>query len=352
MSTTILIADDEQLECDAFEFLVSKTDFDFTCIKAKNGREAVEKARETRPQIIVLDIQMPVMNGLEAAEEIRKFLPDAIIIFLTAYGRFDFAQKALRLMATDYLVKPIDEDAVNNLMRQCMKKLEDSNEKKSENSKNSIIINTQIQKDGENLRNAIMDGQIQDVLDCEQKLLEKIYETYGRTEKAAGSISTILMFLNYSAGERIPFLQPPQINSKNLMELEQELASFCLNAVKAAIQDKKDKYERTFNLIFDYIDLHFMEELDTEKLCQIFSIHTGYFPQLFKKYADCTFVDYLTETRLKNAVNELKSGKSVKESAKNSGFTDNNYFSKVFKKHFGLSPTEFLQNSTQKNSSL
>ena len=352
MSMTILIADDEELECDAFEFLVSKTEFEFTCIKARNGREAVEKARESRPQIIVLDIQMPVMNGLEAAEEIRKFLPDAIIIFLTAFGRFDFAQKALRLMATDYLVKPIDEDAVNNLIHKCMKKIEDSNEQKPENSKNTIIINTQIQKSGENLRNAITDGQIQDVLECEQKLLEKVYETYGRTEKAAESISTLLMFLNYSIGERIPFLQPPQTEFKNLMEQEQQLASFCLNAVNAAIQDRKDKYERTFNLIFAYIAWHFMEDLDTEKLCHIFSIHTGYFPQLFKKYAGCTFVDYLTEIRLKNAVSELNSGKSVKESAKNSGFTDNNYFSKVFKKHFGVSPTEFLQNPSQKSTSL
>ena len=116
----LLVADDEQLECDAVELLVSKCGYDISVIKAHNGREAVEFARINRPCIIFLDIQMPGMNGLDAAEQIRTFLPDTYIVFLTAWGRFEFAQKAIQLKADEYLLKPIDEEKMKALLDRFM----------------------------------------------------------------------------------------------------------------------------------------------------------------------------------------------------------------------------------------
>lgn len=56
------------------------------CGEAVNGREAIDKARELRPDLIVLDFSMPVMNGLEAARLLKKILPEVTVIMLTAHG--------------------------------------------------------------------------------------------------------------------------------------------------------------------------------------------------------------------------------------------------------------------------
>ncbi len=84
-----------------------------------------------------------------------------------------------------------------------------------------------------------------------------------------------------------------------------------------------------------------MEQLDTNAICSVFNLHTGYFPQLFKKYCGKTFIEYLTEKRMEHAAKYIKDGLSVKDSAQKSGFADTNYFSKVFHRIYGCSPSEY-----------
>jgi two-component system, response regulator YesN len=103
---TLLIADDEQLERDAIEQLVTSSALPLACIKARNGREAVEFSQTNVPDIALLDIRMPGINGIEAARRIKEMHPQCRIVFLTAWNSFDFAQEAIRIGAKDFLVKP------------------------------------------------------------------------------------------------------------------------------------------------------------------------------------------------------------------------------------------------------
>jgi len=108
----IVIADDEQLE----RMVLRQALEDYLggrCIVrvAANGREAVEIALLAGADLAILDIEMPGMNGLEAARTILKKLPDCKIIMLTAYSEFEYARKAISLGSADYLLKPCaDED--------------------------------------------------------------------------------------------------------------------------------------------------------------------------------------------------------------------------------------------------
>lgn len=83
---------------------------------AENGAAAVTKALQVRPQLIFMDIEMPVKTGLEAAAVINKQLPETHIVFLTAYDRFDYAVGALRSGAEEYLLKPVSEEALREVL--------------------------------------------------------------------------------------------------------------------------------------------------------------------------------------------------------------------------------------------
>ena len=77
--------------------------------EAKNGKEAVDLALEKNPDIIFMDIQMPIMNGYEATSEIRKTNPDTIIIAITAGIITGEKEKCLEVGMNDFIIKPIDK---------------------------------------------------------------------------------------------------------------------------------------------------------------------------------------------------------------------------------------------------
>lgn len=113
----ILIADDERLEREALESIVRQHCPWIDAIDvAPNGREAVTRARETAPDIALLDIRMPGIDGLEAAALLLESTPHCRVAFLTAFDYFDFAQSALRLGASDFLLKPADTRSVVALL--------------------------------------------------------------------------------------------------------------------------------------------------------------------------------------------------------------------------------------------
>lgn len=111
----ILILEDDHASRTYLTSLLSLNNYD--CKAAENGEEGLEIFDEFRPDIILSDIQMPRMSGLEFLQTIRRDNSDAIVIMITAYGSEDYAIKAFRDGANNYLKKPIYEDELLALLR-------------------------------------------------------------------------------------------------------------------------------------------------------------------------------------------------------------------------------------------
>ena len=104
----ILIAEDESLERRALKHIISrKLNHVTICGEAKNGLEAIEMAKTNNPDIIIMNIDMPELNGLEVQREILKFLPNVLTIITASFDDFAFTQTAIRLKVIDYLLKPV-----------------------------------------------------------------------------------------------------------------------------------------------------------------------------------------------------------------------------------------------------
>ncbi len=102
----VLVVDDEPEAVELLtEFLSSKG---YEVLTATSGEEALRRVKEERPHLVLLDIQMPKMNGLEVLRRIREIDPEMGVIMATGVNEEDVGRKALELGAFDYIVKPLD----------------------------------------------------------------------------------------------------------------------------------------------------------------------------------------------------------------------------------------------------
>ncbi|HML31922.1 response regulator [Sporomusa sphaeroides] len=114
----MIIADDEPAVRRYLRYIVNQHNLPFEiCGEAADGKQAVQLVDQYQPEFVILDINMPVLNGLEAAAIIREKHRDIIIYILTAYGQFEYAQQALRTQVADYLLKPIKPDQLADTLR-------------------------------------------------------------------------------------------------------------------------------------------------------------------------------------------------------------------------------------------
>ncbi|MDQ0338654.1 two-component system response regulator YesN [Caldalkalibacillus uzonensis] len=103
----VLLVEDEALERQALRSMLESMFDDLDVVgEAENGRKAIELAEALHPDIITIDIKMPGMDGLQTIEEIKNIHPNARFIVLSAYDAFDYAQKAIELNVTHYVLKP------------------------------------------------------------------------------------------------------------------------------------------------------------------------------------------------------------------------------------------------------
>jgi two-component system response regulator YesN len=133
----ILIVDDESLERKALHTIIGDnipliSRFE----EASDGQWAIDKVKETQPHIVLMDIQMPRVNGVDAAREIKKILPSCRIILMSGYTYFSYAREAVSIGLQDFLVKPIDDDELISSIQALVDGLE--NERRETGSEENI----------------------------------------------------------------------------------------------------------------------------------------------------------------------------------------------------------------------
>lgn len=121
----ILIADDEGFERDILAEIIDKRFGREAHIRmAENGRQALDIATLWAADIILMDIEMPGLTGIEAAKQIVAQRPECKIIFVTAYSLFTYAHEAVKLGACDYILKPVDANDVERAVRRAVNQME------------------------------------------------------------------------------------------------------------------------------------------------------------------------------------------------------------------------------------
>lgn len=120
----ILIVDDEKIERTGIRFLLGQMEESFEIFEAVNGKEALKWLVENEVDILMTDVKMPFMNGLELLEAVYELYPKMIKMVFSGFGEFEYARTAIRFGVAEYILKPVDPEEFKNSMKKILESLE------------------------------------------------------------------------------------------------------------------------------------------------------------------------------------------------------------------------------------
>lgn len=347
----ILIAEDEALERKVLRHLLEKSGLPVgEVLEASGGREALRTALENRPDIIVQDIKMPGMDGLEAARLIREQLPETSIIILTAYDRFNYSQKAIRIGVVDFLLKPVQPEELYQALQAVMKRLESSPAAPSLPPADMPAVPAGVRE----IADHITSGDLEESSAAWEKLLDSwLGSLPGRPERdsirwCAWEVMVILCQDLQAKGlpaAEINRLKNNQASLIGALADAGDLRGWGLQLLRdiAGLERQHVNFDQVvIHRVQQYIRENYSREISLGALANMVHLNQTYLSRLFKQKTGLSFTDFLTRVRLQEAKRLLlKTDRSIDEIAVATGFKNNSYFTSVFKKREGIRPSEF-----------
>ncbi len=370
----ILIVDDE----DIFRrYLLQVVDWrhygELHFLEAVNGRQAVSIADNTRLDLMLADIEMPLMNGLDCAGEVKRLQPECEVVLISAHDQFAYAQAALKIGIADFLVKPVDVetltrclDAVIGRIRErqsarCVQYQEDGFAEAEHFTREWGFIQYR-SADGQTtaphrvrreLVNALRDGYaevidgllIQYISDMESSGVPQEgmkNQTLGLITlcleelKRAGVAYETVFPADFSPYTEIGRMDTPEA----LLEWLREMYRCVLDGIaqKGTTRIQRKAWEARRRIEENYADSDF----NIASLAKNMFVNEGYIRKLFKQAGWCNPAAYLKEVRMQAALILIRDeGRNVTEASGMVGFNAPAYFSKCFKAHYGCSPSYY-----------
>lgn len=137
----LIIVDDEELEREGMARFIPWADYDITLAdKAWNGVEALEKIKKYRPEIVMTDIKMPVMNGIELIRETKREFPEIAFIVLSGCGEYEYTSQAMEEGVRHYILKPCDEEKIIKVIDKVKAELAEQTRQKEQMAEYSTTI--------------------------------------------------------------------------------------------------------------------------------------------------------------------------------------------------------------------
>ena len=183
----ILLVDDEDLIRNAIANIIDWPSIGITeILQAEDGELGLEMARAHRPDIVLTDIRMPFMDGLEMAKYITAELPYTKVIVLTGHDEFDFALSSIKLGITDYIVKPISAENLRTVISKAVSKLKEERRRKQTQQKLRSQLRQSLPLLKEKVLNQLIAGKIK-----KETLAEKLEYTELKLDYATYTVCII-----------------------------------------------------------------------------------------------------------------------------------------------------------------
>lgn len=332
----VLFVDDDE----TIGFIVSKmkvwenSNFKITRY-AQNGKEALLVLEKESFDLIITDIRMPIIDGLELLENIRKRGDKTFLVLASTYSEFEYAKRGLQNGAIDYIIKPITEENLKELFIRVEKLLKEKEDKPKETnlkvSKDRIdkwynlFIN--LEETPKNLKDKYL-KELNDIVKEEKVIFsELLFE--GIWEKIVKVFPWLVKL------ENIEFLFKEE-------SFEKEVEEKIYNIQEIVKKYKLNNYDSLINNVSEVI----LKNIGKDKLLDIISeelqLSKDYIGKLFKNKIGITLNEYSTILKMEYGKKLLNgSNKKVYEIIEELGYSTVDYFSKLFKNYTGFTPVQY-----------
>ena len=393
----ILLVDDEPLVLIGLQGMLEWEKLGYTvCGTARNGKLALELIEREKPDIVIADVKMPVMDGLTLARTCRERSALPAFIMLTSFEEFDYIKQAMGAGVVDYLVKlDLTPENLQTALAKAAEKVkkerffvrlyaglfpdEAALEQPLQHMELNLASDAYLVASCEIIANTALTPaqQLKLSFSC-GRMLETTLQNYlpcyvtgadamrcnvlfCLTDAQCQNYRTVLrpllerasqILYNYFTVRLLWAVGRPTGSLLGLARRCRENAHLQpLLTVEQPIQfvevnegDATAGKMQVVAQVQEYIKNHLSEKLTLADVAAVFNFSPNYLSQLFGKYGDSGFVEYITETRIAAAKEMLEQGDlKVYEIAEKLGYESAFYFSKVFKKVTGLSPREYQQ---------
>lgn len=385
----ILIADDERVIREGIQRTIKQICPDYGVFLAASTEEAVKVMEEQQIQVVLTDILMPGLNGLEFMGISKRRYPHVKWVVISAHSEFSYAQEAVRLGARDYLLKPIGktrlQEVISNLASEIQldskKSLEGERLRTSlkylregvfqrlasgldignldlgpfvQNYLNFYLIMVQLDTGDKSVRleHFIVENVLSELVDRNglgfvvsydrQSLLGLVtlkenvqIEQFQEDVKVHLKHSLKVPFQIILSGQCSDFNNVPQV----VMRMRKASASQAFE-----LEPTKGSGEKAIEVALQYIKEHYNEDLSLEKMASVVFLNPAYFSQLFKQKTGLGYKEYVTTLRLEQAKLLLLNPKlKLAEIAEHVGYQDMRHFTQMFRKRYHVTPTEYRQ---------
>lgn len=360
--------------------------------EASDGELAYPLIMDKKPDIVLTDIKMPFMDGLQLSALVREKLPDTKIIILSGYDEFSYAREAIRLGVTEYLLKPVSPVSLLDSIRKVRDSVIEDKQKRQneqtrkaefeEKEREALKMFSELTKhfmekpaDGGNNNEAFVDMDISEMggsaggknldeflrtgsINDTGKAIDDIFESIG--EKNAKS----MFFLNYTTTDMyiimVRFLKELSVDPLEMTEACGDINDVIKNehTIEGAkrflkgcldfVMEKRDsvsvkKYGKVLSDAKLYIEEHYSDEdISLNSIADNLGISPNHFSAIFSQEMGITFIEYLINKRMDKA-KELLMTTDMKtfEVAYAVGYKDPSYFSATFKKTQGMTVRDY-----------
>lgn len=216
----VFLADDERWITIGLKKMIEKTGLPFQVVgEAYDGVTTLEAVEEKKPEVLFTDIRMPGLDGLALLEKLNERMPDMKVIIISGYSEFSYAKKAIRMHAFDYLLKPIEQEQLDELLDRLdvLFRREETQESQEENLCEPSVVSPNIVK---KIVKEIKENYAQDI---------SLTELAGKYGFSTGYVSALvkeelgLSFSEYVTGKRIQkakdLLTNPELSIEQIAEL-------------------------------------------------------------------------------------------------------------------------------------
>jgi two-component system response regulator YesN len=393
----VLIADDEPKIRRGLRTAIERLRGDMKVVaEAEDGEKALELVREQKPDILMIDVRMPFLNGLELIEKINAENRDCVIIVVSGHDEFEYAQRALQLKVFEYVLKPVPQEELVGVLGRAAEALDSGRRQRQYLSwardqleRNLPLLREQFLRDWARGRLSpvelaeqarffdvqtsgpaslalihVVDRAIPTAPSEERERRLGLYAVRSAAEEVFSGFSPLWVFsderddivvLCACGGGKVWVEAATRLEQRVVPSLCQALI-VVQAAVPEAGQGVPEAYEALSAEVAErgshralvvtaqrYIDAHFGEPtLTLEEVAASARISPGYLSRLLKLETGFSFVDYLTRVRINKAV-QMMSDPAVKvyEVAEAVGYQSQHYFSRAFKRVFGRPPVEY-----------